>query len=101
MTRQRRIKGRLPKYCVEDVDRHGKIRIYLRVRGHPKVSLPGMPWSSEFMAAYGAGLGGPQHVPTARVGTHTWAWLCQKYFASAELRILAPRTQLIRRRILE
>jgi integrase len=92
---------RLPKYCVEDTDRHGKARVYLRIPGRNKVSLPGMAWSAEFMTVYAAHMGSAQSAPRAAAGTHTWAWLCRKYFASAELRMLAPRTQLIRRRILE
>jgi integrase len=101
MKRRIKIRGHLPKYCVQDTDRHGKTRIYLRVPGRPKVALPGMAWSAEFMAAYGQHLGGPKQVTAPRAGGQTWAWLCRKYFTSAELRMLAPRTQLIRRRILE
>jgi hypothetical protein len=43
-----------PKYCQGFVDRHGKARWYFRRRGSPRVPLPGLPWSSEFMAAYEA-----------------------------------------------
>jgi hypothetical protein len=32
---------RLPPGCVEDRDRHGKIRIYFRAKGTPKVRLRG------------------------------------------------------------
>jgi hypothetical protein len=92
---------RLPKYCIEDTDRHGKVRAYLRVPGHRKVSLPGSPWSEEFMLAYAAALGRDRQAPVRAASVSTWGWLCRKYFASVELRMLATRTQLIRRRILE
>lgn len=37
-------------------DRHGHVRHYFRRRGSPRVTLPGLPGSIEFMAAYGAAL---------------------------------------------
>ncbi len=40
------------------VDRHGKARFYLRRPGLPKVPLPGLPWSPDFMAAYEAAKAG-------------------------------------------
>lgn len=41
-----------PKYCHGYEDRHGKVRWYFRRAGFPRVPLPGLPWSPEFMAAY-------------------------------------------------
>ena len=41
-----------PKYCHGYEDRHGKFRWYFRRAGFPKVPLPGLPWTPEFMAAY-------------------------------------------------
>jgi integrase len=49
MTKQLR---KPPKYCQGFEDRHGKIRWYYRRPGFPRVALPGLPWSPEFMAAY-------------------------------------------------
>ena len=49
---------RLPKYCIEDVDRYGNIRVYFRRKGAPKVRLPGIPFTEEFMQAYAAALDG-------------------------------------------
>ncbi len=40
------------RFVVEDVDRHGNVRLYFRRRGEPKVRLPGLPGSDEFMSAY-------------------------------------------------
>ena len=33
------------KYLVEDVDRHGNVRIYFRRPGHPKIRIHGLPGS--------------------------------------------------------
>ncbi len=44
------------KYVVEDVDRHGNVRIYFRRSGFSKFRLRGLPGSEEFQAAYAAAL---------------------------------------------
>jgi site-specific recombinase XerD len=46
------VKRRNPPMVHEYIDRHGAARFYLRRPGRPKVALPGLPWSPEFMAAY-------------------------------------------------
>lgn len=85
---------KLPRYCVEDRDRHGNWRVYYRREGR-KVRLQGLPWSDEFMAAYRAALDGvpppaankpdtkaPPARPTRKPPTAgTWRWLCTEYFA--------------------
>lgn len=48
------------KYVVEDVDRHGNVRIYFRRSGFPKIRLRGLPGSDEFQAAYSAALAATQ-----------------------------------------
>jgi integrase len=53
-----RMKRRNPPMVHEYIDRHEKVRFYLRRRGFPKVPLPGLLWSREFMAAYEAALAG-------------------------------------------
>jgi len=51
MTRPARYK--LPRYVQAFVDREtGLGYYYFRRRGSPRVRLPGLPWSPEFMAAY-------------------------------------------------
>jgi hypothetical protein len=40
------------KYVIEDVDRHGNVRVYLRRAGFPKVRLPGPLGSPVFWDAY-------------------------------------------------
>lgn len=41
-----------PRYCQGFEDRHGKFRWYYRRPGFPRIALPGLPWTPEFMAAY-------------------------------------------------
>lgn len=96
--------GRLPRYCVEDVDRHGNVRVYLRRKGWPKVRLRGVPWTEPFMEAYRVALEGtPEVKPRDRHATlpDTWKWLCQQYVASARFKGLDTVTQRRRRSLLE
>src|ERR1700731_3231517 len=82
------------KYVVEDVDRHGNVRVYFRRPGFAKIRLNGLPGSEEFQAAYARAL-----AIIAERGSMTW--LCQGYYKSADFRRLDPRTQRVRRLILE
>jgi len=95
---------RLPKFCSEDVDRHGNIRVYFRRTGVPKARINGVPWSEPFMEEYRLALAQKPAVAVedgkARPGT--WRWLCQKYFAECiEYKKLKSRGRSIRRRHLE
>jgi len=47
------------KYVHEFIDRHGKVRRYVRMPGRQRARLPGLPGSEEFMAAYRAAIGAP------------------------------------------
>lgn len=96
---------RLPKYCREYRDRHGKLRIEYRRKGERTVRLHGLPWTPEFMAQYERALAGDQHGPLAnsngKIVPGTWRWLCIQYFQSADFLRLSDRTRIVRRRILE
>jgi integrase len=93
---------RLPPSCVEDRDRHGNIRIYFRSKNRPKVRLHGTPWTPEFMADYEAAKGAVGLTAGKGITPGTWRWLCVRYFAEcAEYKRLDPRTQHVRRMILE
>jgi integrase len=94
---------RLPPGCVEDRDRHVRIRIYFRAKGRPKVRIRGTPWTPEFMAAYEAAKGATAE-PSGRSGVAvgTWRWLCVKYLGEcADYKRLDPQTQRVRHLILE
>lgn len=100
------MRRRLPKYVIEDVDRHGKIRVYFRRAGQRKVLLTGIPWTTEFMDQYAAAMkgSGPVDPPGRRIATslpNTWRWLVEGYFQSADYRRLDPTTRAARRRTLE
>lgn len=104
MTVETPMPRRLPRYCVEDTDRHGTIRIYLRRAGQKKVRLHGMPWTEEFMAAYQAALSGPSaEAPRDPRATTpgTWKWLCQSYLTSVKFGGLDAVTRRRRRALLE
>lgn len=96
------------KYLVEDVDRHGNVRVYFRCKGHPKVRLRTAPGSDEFMKEYrrllegaaqpavATGVGRP---PPAAKGT--LRWLVECYLGSPDFARLDERTRHVRRRILD
>jgi integrase len=93
---------RLPPGCIEDRDRHGNIRIYFRAKGRAKVRLRGTPWTPEFMAEYEGAKGDIAPTRGKGITPGTWRWLCVRYFAECtEFKRLDPRTQHVRRLILE
>jgi integrase len=96
---------RIYRYVVEDVDRHGNVRIYFRRKGQPKVRLSEMPGTDAFDEEYQRAFSreiepplGNQHTP-AMPGT--MRWLCHQYYGSAAFQSLAPSTRKVRRGILE
>lgn len=99
-------------YVYEDMDRHGNVRIYVwRGKGFRKVRLRERPGTPEFRRAYDAALAASaSNTPPAdarpglsrQVRPGTLRWMCVRYFKeSAEFRRLAPRTQKVRRLVLE
>jgi integrase len=96
---------RVYRFLVEDVDRHGKVRIYFRRKGLPKIRLSEMPGTDAFDEEYRRAFRGEvkppaasQHAP-AMPGT--MRWLCAQYYASAKFQSLAESTREVRRGILE
>jgi integrase len=95
------------RYVVEDVDRHGNVRLYFRRKGQRKIRLSGTPGSEEFMEIYKKALSGSVPAATKRSPQRSNAshgslrWICQEYYKSAEFRQLDLRTQRVRRNILE
>jgi integrase/recombinase XerD len=91
------------KYVVEDVDRHGNVRRYLRLPGQPKVRLRGAPGTKEFMDQYDAALAGradrPRQAREAACGS--FRRLCISYYGSAAFTRLDPSTQAWQRRALD
>jgi integrase len=92
---------KLPRYVHGFVDRHGKPRFYFRRAGFDIVALPGLPYSPEFMAAYGAALAGQRFAPASRVAAGTMDALALSYFASPEFCMLRSSTRRARRWTIE
>ena len=93
---------KLPPFVHAFTDRHGKARFYFRRPGFRRAALPGLPYSSEFMAVYDAALHGARvelGASRSKPGTVTAA--VAGYFGSMAFAGLAEGTQRERRRILE
>jgi len=86
------------------IDRHGKVRHYVRRPGHKLVPLPGIPGSDEYMAAYAAAIStATPHVElgASRTRAGSISAMIIGYLASADFAKLAPATQEQYRRIFE
>jgi integrase/recombinase XerD len=84
------------------VDGEGRAHHYFRKRGHARVRLPGLPGSSEFMAAYQAALtAAPAAIGASRSKPGSIAAAIAEYFGSAIFRSLTGATPTKRRRVLE
>ena len=87
------------KYLVEDVDRYGNVRLYVRMPGRRKVRLRANFGTDEFLAAYAAAVAGhlqaPRQASVAKRGS--FRHLCIHYYASATFHALDRATQSWRR----
>ncbi len=85
------------KYVVEDKDRHGNVRLYLRKPGLAKTRLPGPVGSPEFWAAYHKALAAPP-VPVRPSGPLPGSirWLVQEYYKTPEFKRLDAKTRRVR-----
>jgi integrase len=99
------VKRRAPKYVHGFIDRHGVPRFYLRKPGTKRATLPGLPWSPEFMAAYQAALDAewtPPELGASRTKPGTVSAAIVSYYnLNAEFKAFKPSTQKMRRAILE
>ena len=93
------------KYVVEDTDRHGNVRLYVRVPGKKKIRIRERPGTPAFMDAYNEAISGvkdtpPQHKPAKR---GSFRYLCQLYMSAdnVEWTRLDPATRDWQRRALE
>ena len=94
------------KFVVEDVDRHGNVRIYFRRKGEAKVRLVETPGSAAFEAEYQRAFRGePVAIPIAAgrvpAAPETMRWLCVQYYTSAAFLGLGESTRKTRRSILD
>lgn len=92
------------KYIQHQLDRHGHPRHYYRRLGYPRVTLPGLPGSPEFMEAYAAASAGqaPQRTVIERVAKPgTINYLAISYFNSVAFRSMELSTQTVYRNIID
>jgi integrase len=90
------------KYVHRFRDRHGHVRHYFRRAGQPRTSLPGLPGSAEFMAAYQSCLGNDQKSHGAsRTVSGSFAALVVSWLDDSEFKALSPSSQVTYRRIID
>ncbi len=91
------------KHLVEDRDRYGNIRLYVRVPGRRKVRIRAQFGTDAFIAAYNAAVSdhiiAPRQAREAKPGS--FRHLCTLYYGSPTFKRLDPATQLWRRRALD
>lgn len=91
------------KHLVEDRDRHGNIRLYVRLPGRQKVRIRGTFGTDEFLAAYNAAISNhvaaPRQADEAKPGS--FRHLCTRYYASAAYKSLDISTRNWQRRALD
>jgi integrase/recombinase XerD len=93
------------KYLVQDLDRHGNVRCYVRLPGRRKVRIRGMSGSAEFMAAYHAALSEIDSEDKRKdyriAAKGSFGSVCLAYYASEDFQRLDKSTQKWRRRSLD
>lgn len=85
-----------PRFLNREITRHGKTVWYVRKDTGPRIRIPGVYGSPEFMAAYELALGGPSGALASAQGPvrkETFAWLLAKYRASSDWGALAIGTR--------
>jgi integrase len=97
------VKRKHPRWTHGYVDQHGKPRFYLRRPGHKKISLPGLPWSPEFMEAREAALKGEGKIDIGanRTVAGTVNAALVSYYQSTAFTSVEKSTQRMRRAELE
>jgi integrase len=89
------------RHVIEDMDRHGNVRIYVRRKGQQKIRLRSEPGTEAFLREYREALAKPQSAQSRATPTGSLRWLVEQYLASGEFKTLAQSTQIQRRRILD
>jgi integrase/recombinase XerD len=91
------------KHLVEDVDRHGNVRRYVRLPGRKKVRIREAIGTPEFMAAYGHAVASGDEKPRqARDAARgSFRALCVSYFGSSAFNHLDQSTKNWRRHHLD
>jgi hypothetical protein len=95
--------GRLHLKCVDTFhDRTGRLRHYFRRGKGPRIALPGLPGSAEFMAAYQAALDDEKRSPQRPRGAPgTFDALASLYYNSVEFARTRSLTQANYRSVID
>jgi integrase len=92
------------RFITEDRDRHGKIRLYFRRPGQPKIRLHSPVGTFDFEQEYQCAMKGdviiPPVVKARTEGGNTLRWLIEQYYSSADFQRLGKSTATERRRLL-
>jgi len=88
-------------HILQDKDRHGKPRVYVRIVGKPMVRLREKPGSTAFLRAYEAALSQLQGSAAPAKQGKTLEWLGRKYMASVEFQSFAKRDRDNRQGVLD
>jgi integrase len=100
------------RYYSEDTDRHGNRRGYTRIDGVGKIRVKALPPSAEFYAEHERNLKellgrrdgtapSPKPKRGAPANPNSLGWLIGRYYEGAKFRQLDPKTQKVRRGILD
>jgi integrase len=93
---------RLPPYVHAFIDHNGHPRYYFRRRGYRRATLPGLPWSSEFMTTYEKALAGaPAVIGADRYDPGIVDAVVTAYLNSRLFTELAAATRRMRRALLK
>ncbi len=91
-----------PRYCQGIEDRHGKFRWYYRRPGFPRIALPGLPWTPEFMAAYEKATNGEKlEIGKSRSAPGTVSALVASFYRTSDFTGLSGSTKATYRGIIE
>jgi integrase len=96
--------ARTYRYVVQDRDRHGNVRVYLRRPGFEKLRMLADPGTPGFDSEYRAGMAANRPQKTAKrpaIPTGTLLAVCMAYYSSADFKRLNVRTRHVRRLILD
>jgi integrase len=102
MTNSRNSTFRL-KFVQAWTDRDGRAHFYFRRAGYPRIRLPGLVGSAEFMAAYQDALGSaPEPIGASmRSPAGSVSAAIASYYGSQAFKALAPTSQVVRKAVLE
>jgi integrase len=90
-------------YLMQDVDRHGNVRLYVRRKNVGKVRLKLQPGSSKFMDEYKAALdrlSEPKKSPDKTQHVGTLGWLSEQYYKSPQFAVIDKRQQRVRQLVM-